>query len=64
MHSLGGLPPRGRDYVSKCRVGKAKRAHQSDNAADGWWARRKRAFAHPTRLDAPHARGMTAGMAV
>jgi hypothetical protein len=27
------------------------RAHPSDNELDRWWARRKRAFAHPTH---PH----------
>src|SRR5437764_13356851 len=32
------------------RVGKAKRAHYSLRSA-GWWARRKRAFAHPTNYD-------------
>src|ERR1700682_4420033 len=42
------------------RVGKAtcppqfkqrrrKRAHQRNHDLDGWWARRKRAFAHPTQ---------------
>src|SRR5580704_13996433 len=30
------------------RVGKAKRAHRSNIAVERWWARRYRAFAHPT----------------
>src|SRR6201994_4506060 len=33
--------------MSKGRVGKAKRAHLHEHVAR-WWARRKRAFAHPT----------------
>ena len=38
------------DYCRKGesrRVGKAKRAHHPSEATE-WWARRKRAFAHPT----------------
>ena len=37
------------------RVGKAKRAHHCELSVE-WWARRKSAFAHPTKFDySPHA---------
>jgi hypothetical protein len=45
--------PEGLKRTKIGRVGKAKRAHPSDNELDRWWARRKRAFAHPTRHDFP-----------
>src|SRR5205823_9635577 len=35
------------------RVGKAKRAHHAGGSEDRWWARRKCAFAHPTRSSQP-----------
>src|SRR5947209_20469695 len=35
------------------RVGKAKRAHHLARGWMEWWARRKRAFAHPTKHGSP-----------
>jgi hypothetical protein len=36
------------------RVGKAQRAHHRERSVE-WWARRKRAFAHPTIVTRPEA---------
>src|SRR3954463_16352852 len=50
LKKLGQIMPRDRERMSHA-VGWAKRSVPTilDNAADRWWAQRKRAFAHPTK---------------